>query len=50
LDGLESNYIGSVTQYSFSKMLAQGIPSTQNKIKGTVTDSLKEWLARYIKA
>ncbi|KAI8877265.1 exocyst complex subunit Sec15-like protein [Backusella circina FSU 941] len=45
LDGLENNYIGTVTQYSFAKMLAQGIPVMQTKIKNTITDSLKEWLA-----
>ncbi|KAL0138916.1 exocyst complex subunit Sec15-like-domain-containing protein [Mucor lusitanicus] len=46
LDGLENDRLGQITQYTFAKMLAQGIPVMQNTIKSTVTVELKEWLAR----
>ena len=46
LDGLENDRLGQITQYTFAKMLAQGIPVMQSTIKSTVTVELKEWLAR----
>ncbi|KAI8640039.1 exocyst complex subunit Sec15-like-domain-containing protein [Parasitella parasitica] len=46
LDRLENDRLGQITQYTFAKMLAQGIPVMQNSIKTTVTVELKEWLAR----
>ncbi|CAO3640295.1 unnamed protein product [Mucor hiemalis] len=46
LDGLENDRLGQTTQYTFAKMLAQGVPIMQNNIKSTVTVELKEWLAR----
>ncbi|RCH83819.1 hypothetical protein CU098_000044, partial [Rhizopus stolonifer] len=46
LDGLEQDRLGQTTQYTFAKMLVQGVPVMQNNIKATVTIELKEWLAR----
>ncbi|EIE89524.1 hypothetical protein RO3G_14235 [Rhizopus delemar RA 99-880] len=46
LDNLENDRLGQATQYTFAKMLAQGVPVMQNNIKSTVTVELKEWLAR----
>ncbi|CEP09699.1 hypothetical protein [Parasitella parasitica] len=46
LDGLENDRLGQITQYTFAKKLAQGIPVMQDSIKTTVTVELKEWLAR----
>ncbi|RCI06211.1 hypothetical protein CU098_005927 [Rhizopus stolonifer] len=46
LDNLDDDRLGQATQYTFAKMLAQGVPVMQNTIKTTVTVELKEWLAR----
>ncbi|KAI7904416.1 exocyst complex subunit Sec15-like-domain-containing protein [Cokeromyces recurvatus] len=46
LNGLENDRLGHITQYTFAKILAQGVPVMQNTIKNTVTVELKEWLAR----
>lgn len=44
---MDNDRLGQTTQYTFAKMLAQGVPVMQNTIKNTVTVELKEWLARY---
>ncbi|CAO3659662.1 unnamed protein product [Rhizopus microsporus] len=46
LNNLQNDRLGQATQYTFAKMLAQGVPIMQNTIKATVTMELKEWLAR----
>ncbi|ORE10098.1 Sec15-domain-containing protein [Rhizopus microsporus var. microsporus] len=46
LNNLQDDRLGQATQYTFAKMLAQGVPIMQNTIKATVTMELKEWLAR----
>ncbi|KAI8994924.1 exocyst complex subunit Sec15-like-domain-containing protein [Pilobolus umbonatus] len=46
LDNLKNEKLKQTSQFTFAKMLAQGIPVMQNSIKSTVTVELKEWLAR----
>ncbi|KAI9012696.1 exocyst complex subunit Sec15-like-domain-containing protein [Phycomyces nitens] len=46
LDALEHDRLQEISHYNFTQRLVQGIPVMQNKIKGTVTMELKEWLAR----
>ncbi|KAI8099004.1 exocyst complex subunit Sec15-like-domain-containing protein [Halteromyces radiatus] len=46
LNDLKYQQLQSISQYSFSKALAQSVPAKEAIVKELVTSELKEWLAR----